>query len=469
MHKLSRIPHFHQTWRHQAIWQWFAMAGAISVILIALLLCFSSITSIVTAGVEGAAITANALVLLLAAPILYLIALSFSSLPFWLRGRGAPWAIVALALTWECLLLLIVFASLFQVTTVNQYVPELLRGGSSAVTNAANVTNATSTTSGLYPYVLLIPWPTLILMLVADAILGSMLFRKTLIMLLFSAFLAVLLFAGSGSHLLQLGGEQAFAESGFQLLLPNGRQVLAIFLNCLLFAFPLLLSLPFLRRISTEKSQFRTRAIQRRDQIAIAQRSEASKQASRRMIQLVTQSVDPKAGCVAIYMAIGSEIAVDVLMLGLAKAGYALVYPAIINYKDKNQMQFFTTLGSETVDLDSLRLFSTPFKTKKLEDFANLRVAPTDQLSAIILPGLAFDRGCNRLGYGGGYYDRYISRIGNKQTKLFGICFDEQVYRSIPISKYDKRLDAVVTPKELHLRSKRVKYSKQPATSQENS
>ena len=65
----------------------------------------------------------------------------------------------------------------------------------------------------------------------------------------------------------------------------------------------------------------------------------------------------------------------------------------------------------------------------------------------LLIPLVAFDRQLNRLGYGGGFYDRYLNKITNV-TKI-GLAFSYQELKKIPIGKYDKKLDLIVTEKEI--------------------
>lgn len=62
-----------------------------------------------------------------------------------------------------------------------------------------------------------------------------------------------------------------------------------------------------------------------------------------------------------------------------------------------------------------------------------------------ITPGLLFDKSGHRLGYGGGYYDRFFE---NSESFKLGIAFSEQVVDSIPYEKYDIPLDAILTDEE---------------------
>ena len=68
----------------------------------------------------------------------------------------------------------------------------------------------------------------------------------------------------------------------------------------------------------------------------------------------------------------------------------------------------------------------------------------------LLVPLVAFDSRLNRLGYGGGFYDRYIEKVEKiKQVIKIGLAFSFQKISSVPTNQYDKRLDFIVTEKEI--------------------
>ena len=69
----------------------------------------------------------------------------------------------------------------------------------------------------------------------------------------------------------------------------------------------------------------------------------------------------------------------------------------------------------------------------------------TGKIDLILLPGVAFDLKGNRLGRGGGYYDRYLAQL-DKDTLLVGVGYDFQLIEEVPSGKYDKKMDYVITP-----------------------
>ena len=63
---------------------------------------------------------------------------------------------------------------------------------------------------------------------------------------------------------------------------------------------------------------------------------------------------------------------------------------------------------------------------------------------------VAFDKKLNRLGYGGGFYDRYISKLKTKKkTLLIGLAFSFQKVEKILTNRYDMKLDFILTEKNL--------------------
>ena len=66
----------------------------------------------------------------------------------------------------------------------------------------------------------------------------------------------------------------------------------------------------------------------------------------------------------------------------------------------------------------------------------------------ILVPLVAFDKKLNRLGYGGGYYDRLIKKLSEKKNMLkIGLALSTQKINNVPINEYDKKLDYIVTDK----------------------
>ena len=69
----------------------------------------------------------------------------------------------------------------------------------------------------------------------------------------------------------------------------------------------------------------------------------------------------------------------------------------------------------------------------------------------MLVPLVAFDHKKFRLGYGGGYYDRYVSKM--KDKKLFitiGLAFDFQKVKRLTVNQFDKKMDIIATNKKIY-------------------
>lgn len=74
-------------------------------------------------------------------------------------------------------------------------------------------------------------------------------------------------------------------------------------------------------------------------------------------------------------------------------------------------------------------------------------VRPTE-IDVVIAPGVAFDRNGGRVGYGGGFYDRFLRTV-RADTSVIGLAFAVQLVEDVPRGEHDRLVDVVVTEEEL--------------------
>jgi 5-formyltetrahydrofolate cyclo-ligase len=77
-----------------------------------------------------------------------------------------------------------------------------------------------------------------------------------------------------------------------------------------------------------------------------------------------------------------------------------------------------------------------------------LRPFKPEEIDLLIVPGVAFDIKGNRLGYGGGYYDRFFLQL-KPGVLLAALVFDLQIQPEIPVEEWDRRVDMVITEKRI--------------------
>ena len=112
--------------------------------------------------------------------------------------------------------------------------------------------------------------------------------------------------------------------------------------------------------------------------------------------------------------------------------GYGLSLPII---KRNYQMDFYNWSPNDPLTVSSLGI-PQPLKLKK--------VYP----DIIFVPLVAFDKYRNRIGYGGGFYDRYLEKISQiKKCITIGLAFSHQKVNKINVENFDRKLDLILTEK----------------------
>jgi len=73
-----------------------------------------------------------------------------------------------------------------------------------------------------------------------------------------------------------------------------------------------------------------------------------------------------------------------------------------------------------------------------------LRPIAAEEIDVVLMPGVAFDLSGGRLGYGGGYYDRFLEKCGPR-CALIAVAFDIQIIEHVPCADHDHHIHKVVT------------------------
>ena len=120
----------------------------------------------------------------------------------------------------------------------------------------------------------------------------------------------------------------------------------------------------------------------------------------------------------------------------------------ILKKFSKKKYQISLPVIKDNFDMDFHRWsFTDPLKINQYgipEPISKNLIYP----DLILVPLVAFDTHLNRLGYGGGYYDRLLRKLDKKKKFLkIGLALSAQKIDNVPITKYDKKLDYIVTDK----------------------
>ncbi|WGS64181.1 5-formyltetrahydrofolate cyclo-ligase [Marinitoga aeolica] len=112
----------------------------------------------------------------------------------------------------------------------------------------------------------------------------------------------------------------------------------------------------------------------------------------------------------------------------------------------KNRDILFPKIKGKSMQFIKVRNFDE-FKKGKFGIMEPIGEYYDKEIDIFLVPGVAFDKKLYRLGYGGGYYDRYFSN--HKKGFLIGVAFDFQILNELPIFEHDIKMDVIITEKRI--------------------
>ena len=116
----------------------------------------------------------------------------------------------------------------------------------------------------------------------------------------------------------------------------------------------------------------------------------------------------------------------------LEKLNYLITLPKI---KKNFQMNFFRWSVKDPLSINE---YGIPEPVSNKSEYPDI----------LLVPIVAYDKNLFRIGYGGGFYDRYINKINKrKKTITIGLAYSFQEVKKISMNKYDIKLDFIVTEK----------------------
>jgi 5-formyltetrahydrofolate cyclo-ligase len=173
------------------------------------------------------------------------------------------------------------------------------------------------------------------------------------------------------------------------------------------------------------KQEIRVNFKEKLEALSIHEKNLASQKACEKLFNLFSN-----ADCIASFFPIRNEIDIHSFNIQLLNLG-SLALPVTF----ENQIKFYKVTNFNTELLGSSFGIFEP-------DIALCVEASPDELDAIILPGLSFDREGYRLGYGRGCYDRYLS--DHPKIKTIGVAYSIQKYQKLlPREPHDQKVNEV--------------------------
>ena len=148
-----------------------------------------------------------------------------------------------------------------------------------------------------------------------------------------------------------------------------------------------------------------------------------------------------KANIIMIYLDFNNEVKTDALITKLLSMRKTVVAPVTI--KNKRKLIPFKITNIK----DDITIGAYGIREPKQNPNNKLNIKDID---IVIVPAVAYDKNCYRLGYGGGFYDRFIKKLKDDAITI-GIAFDFQVLNSIPKESHDAQLNYIVTETNIYI------------------
>lgn len=152
--------------------------------------------------------------------------------------------------------------------------------------------------------------------------------------------------------------------------------------------------------------------------------------------KLISSEEYKSAGTVMTYMSFGNEVETDVIFESILCSKKRLAVP-LCNPKD-GTMQGYYICGKSFLELGSYGIYEPK---RDMISNGELIAADKSEIDLIIVPGLGFDKEGYRIGYGKGYYDRYLDGFDGITV---GLCFNECMLDCIFRDKHDKKIDMII-------------------------
>ena len=187
------------------------------------------------------------------------------------------------------------------------------------------------------------------------------------------------------------------------------------------------------------KKEMRKKMLSLRDSLSEKERREKSREIAKR---LFTLEEFQKAEVVLSYQSFRSEVETTEMNQKIRESGKSLYLPK--TYADRKEMAFYRVYS----DADLIPGYQGILEPQEKEPFTEKLVSLKPEKVLMLMPGAAFDDKGNRIGYGGGYYDRYLEL--HPQLHTLALAFDMQVLFEVPAEEQDIKPQLLVTETNIY-------------------
>ena len=179
--------------------------------------------------------------------------------------------------------------------------------------------------------------------------------------------------------------------------------------------------------VSIQKSALRKHLLEKRDATSSELRDIISEKIHENLKKISSYTNSQNIAC---YFPIGSEVDTHDVMLNILKQGKNLLLPRIVD----NNIQFYIVSNLEKLERGSFEIMEPKDNCEKAK-----------KIDCVLIPTVGVSKLGVRLGYGHGYYDRFLSSTDAVKISL---TYSKQIVKSIPSDSHDIKIDWIVTEDE---------------------
>jgi 5-formyltetrahydrofolate cyclo-ligase len=187
-----------------------------------------------------------------------------------------------------------------------------------------------------------------------------------------------------------------------------------------------------------DSKKLRKNILIKRDQLSTTQQKDLSLLITDRVLSMPQFQ---SAATVFIYVDFRSEVVTRPFIDHMLKSGKKVVVPVTLT-REKGLLAVTITDPDKELSPGYCSIPEPIVKIRKKQ------MLSPDLIDIIFLPGSVFDEQGGRMGYGGGYYDRFVSEKAPQAVRI-GLAYEIQMVESAPLQPHDELLDFIVTEKRI--------------------
>ena len=152
--------------------------------------------------------------------------------------------------------------------------------------------------------------------------------------------------------------------------------------------------------------------------------------------KFLAQEIYQRAEIVMAYVSMPEEVQLKKIFVDAFNRKKILAIPLITG---KGEMQPVVVPDFDALEIGDFGIYTVREDLRKFVD--------AEKINCVIVPGAAFDLNKNRLGLGGGYYDKFLIRA--VAAKKIALAYDFQIVENVPVEPHDSPVDVIITEKRI--------------------